>query len=437
MSVTSCKKGGWDAALRDKWLLLLLMVVSVPLAGELNFYPFHNDFRVSLGTPAFFLFLLWLRFPSPFVSGLLVGAAVTFFRTGLEVAIEPARSWDAAFLHHYPVFFYYLTYAVAFRAVRLNRYHNRPIILGLLGVTIEIAASLTELLIRYSVTEQVVSFSTWNQILLIGIFRSFFVLSLFNLVMLRQSKAAEELTRKENEKMLLLISELYEESIQLKKTLHNAENIARDSYGLYQSLKAEHPAPLEELAQKALQIAGQVHDIKKDNQRIYAGLSGLITHESEYMRVEALVDIVLRSNQKYARSLGKQIDFSLHTEGVFPLCHVYVSLSLLNNLVVNAVEALNETGTIRIEVKRKQESVVFSVADSGPGIAPKYQEKIFMPGYTTKYDEAGTPSTGIGLAYVKQETERLLGTVRVQAGSDGEDTIFTITLPVDQIGKEE
>lgn len=155
------------------------------------------------------------------------------------------------------------------------------------------------------------------------------------------------------------------------------------------------------------------------------------------MRVEALVDIVLRSNQKYARSLGKQIDFSLHTEGVFPLCHVYVSLSLLNNLVVNAVEALNETGTIRIEVKRKQESVVFSVADSGPGIAPKYQEKIFMPGYTTKYDEAGTPSTGIGLAYVKQETERLLGTVRVQAGSDGEDTIFTITLPVDQIGKEE
>ncbi|MGG4146055.1 sensor histidine kinase [Paenibacillus algorifonticola] len=423
--------------MKEKWFLFTLMVISVPIAGELNFYPFHNDFRVSLGTPAFFLFLLWLRSPSPLVSGIIVGAAVTFFRTGLEVAIGPLWSWDAAFQHHYPVFFYYLTYALAFRAVRMNRYHNRPLLLGLLGVTVELAATTAELLIRYSITEQMTSLSTWNQIFLIACFRSFFVLGFFNLVKLRQAKATEELTRKENEKMLLLISELYEESIQLKKTLHNAENIDRDSYGLYQSLKAEQPEPLDELAQKALQIAGQVHDIKKDNQRIYAGLSGLISHESDYMPLEALVDIVLRSNQKYARSLGKQIDFSLHTEGVFPLCHVYVSLSLLNNLVVNAVEALNEAGSIRMEVKREQEAVVFRVADNGPGIAPKYREKIFIPGYTTKYDKSGNPSTGIGLAYVKQETERLLGTVEVQAGSGEQGTIFTITLPVGQIGKED
>ncbi|SFE81731.1 two-component system, sensor histidine kinase YcbA [Paenibacillus algorifonticola] len=423
--------------MKEKWFLFMLMVISVPIAGELNFYPFHNDFRVSLGTPTFFLFLLWLRSPSPLVSGLLVGAAVTFFRTGLEVAIGPLWSWEAAFQYHYPVFFYYLTYALAFKAVRMNRYHNRPLLLGLLGVTIEIAATLAELLLRYSITEQMTSFSTWNQILLIAIFRSFFVLGFFNLVKLRQSKATEELTRKENEKMLLLISELYEESIQLKKTLHNAENIARDSYGLYQSLKNGQAVPLEELAQQALRISGQVHDIKKDNQRIYAGLSGLISHESDYMRVEALADIVLRSNKKYARSLGKKIDFSLHTEGVFPLCHVYVTLSLLNNLVVNAVEALNEPGYIRIEVKREKEAVVFTVADNGPGIAPKHREKIFMPGFTTKYDETGNPSTGIGLAYVKQETERLLGTVQVEAGSDELSTIFTIKLPVGQIGKEE
>ncbi len=423
--------------MKEKWLLLTLMVISVPIAGELNFYPFHTDFRVSLGTPAFFLFLLWLRSPSPLISGLLVGSSVTIFRMGLELALVPYWNWGAAFHHHFPVFFYYLTYAIAFAAFRMNRRHDRPLLVGALGVACEIAATLAELLLRYSAIGQTTTLATWNQIVLIAFFRSFFVLGFFNLVKLRQSKAAEEQKRKENEKMLMLISELYEETIQLKKTLHNAENIARDSYALYQSLIDEQPVSHEDLAQKALQIAGQVHEIKKDNQRIYAGLSSLISHDSEYMPMEELADIVLRSNQKYAQSFGKKIDFTLHTEGIFPLCHVYTTLSLLNNLVANAVEALEEQGNIRIGVVRKKDVIVFSVADNGPGIKPKYREKIFMPGFTTKFDHAGNPSTGIGLVYVKQETEKLHGTVQVQENSEGAGTVFTITLPISQIGKGE
>lgn len=423
--------------MKEKWLLLTVMVISVPIAGELNFYPFQTDFRVSLGTPAFFLFLLWLRSPSPLMSGLLVGSSVTIFRMGLESALEPHWNWGTAFQHHYPVFFYYLTYALVFAAVRMNRRHNRPLLVGAFGVSCEITATLVELLLRYSVTEQTNTFATWNQIVLIAFFRSFFVLGFFNLVKLRQSKAAEEQKRKENEKMLMLISELYEETIQLKKTLHNAENIARDSYELYQSLNDVQNANHEDLAQKALQIAGEVHEIKKDNQRIYAGLSGLISHESDYLPMEELADIVLRSNQKYAQSLGKNVEFTLQTEGILPLCHVYTALSLFNNLIANAVEALEEQGIIRIWVKRNKDDIVFSVADNGPGIAPKYREKIFMPGYTTKFNKAGNPSTGIGLVYVKQETERLLGTIQVQDNSDGPGAVFTITLPIGQIGKEE
>ncbi|WP_235560993.1 sensor histidine kinase [Bacillus sp. FJAT-28004] len=422
--------------MKEKWLLLTLMVISVPIAGELHFYPFQTDFRVSLGTPAFFLFLLWIRSPSPLISGLLVGSSVTIFRIGLDLTHEPYWNWGAAFQHHYPVFFYYLTYAIAFAAVRMNRRHNQLLLVGVLGVACEIAATLVEILLRYSATAQTTNFATWNQIVLIAFFRSFFVLGFFNLVKLRQSKVAEEQKRKENEKLLMLISELYEETIQLKKTLHNAENITRDSYELYQSLNDAQYVFHEDLAQKALRIAGEVHEIKKDNQRIYAGLSSLISHESEYMPVQELADIVLRSNQKYAQSLGKKIEFTLHTEGILPLCHVYTALSLFNNLVANAVESFEEQGIIRIWVKREKDDIVFSVSDNGPGIAPKYREKIFMPGYTTKFDKAGNPSTGIGLVYVNQETERLLGNVQVQDNTEGAGTVFTITLPIGQIGKE-
>lgn len=423
--------------MKDKWFLLLLMFISVPIAGELNFYPFQDEFRVSLGTPTFFLFLLWLRTPSPLVSGFLVGISVTLFRTGLQAFFASDWNWSASFHHHYPAFFYYLTYGVVFTMVRMNRYHNRPLIVGFLGVSIEIAATSAELLFRYTSIAQMASLTTWNQIALIAFFRSFFVLGIFNIVKLRHSRAAEALQRKENEKMLMLISELYEESIQLKKTLHNAEYITRVSYELYQSLKDANQQGLDDLSQKALRIAGQVHEIKKDNQRIYAGLSGLISHDSDYLPMDELAGIVLRSNEKYARSLGKRIAFLLQIDGEFPLCHVYATLSLLNNLVTNAVEAIPESGSIRISVIRNGDDIVISVVDSGPGIALKYQEKIFMPGFTTKFDESGNPSTGIGLAYVKQEAELLHGTIRVQTGSNGVGATFIITLPVSQIGKEE
>lgn len=423
--------------MKEKWFLLILMIISVPIAGELNFYPFRDEFRVSLGTPTFFLFLLWLRTPPPLVSGLLVGISVTLFRTGLQAFLDSDWNWSASFHHHYPVFFYYLTYGIVFTAVRMNRYHNRPLIVGFLGVSIEIAATSAELLFRYTSIAEMASLTTWNQIALIAFFRSFFVLGIFNIVKLRHSRAAEEQKRKENEKMIMLISELYEESIQLKKTLHSAEYITRVSYELYQSLKDTHLPGLDDLSQKALRIAGQVHEIKKDNQRIYAGLSGLISHDSDYLPMDELAGIVLRSNEKYARSLGKKIAFSLQIDGECPLCHVYAILSLLNNLVTNAVEAIRDSGYIRISVIRNGDDIVIRVIDSGPGIAPKYQDRIFMPGFTTKYDESGNPSTGIGLAYVKQEVELLHGTIRVQAGSDGIGANFIITLPVSKIGKEE
>lgn len=68
-----------------------------------------------------------------------------------------------------------------------------------------------------------------------------------------------------------------------------------------------------DLRQQALQIAGEVHDVKKDNQRIFAGLSKLISDESftDYMSVHELVNIIIRANTKYARLLEKDIQFCI------------------------------------------------------------------------------------------------------------------------------
>ncbi|MFB8735771.1 hypothetical protein ACEQPO_25065 [Bacillus sp. SL00103] len=77
---------------------------------------------------------------------------------------------------------------------------------------------------------------------------------------------------KEKEHLLMLLSNLYTESTYFHKTLAHAEHITATSYQLYQSLhhaKDAESLDLKKLGKTALQIAGEVHEIKKDNQRIF------------------------------------------------------------------------------------------------------------------------------------------------------------------------
>lgn len=407
--------------------ILLLMTIAVPLAGEFRFYPFDDTFRVSLGTPLFFLFLLWGRGIHPNIAGILTGMSVFVFRLLLAVGIRDISVEEAIYLH-FPAFFYYVMYALVFHWTKLKERHDQPFMIGIFGIIIELFASVSEMAIRSFLENQDMSLLTIEQLIFIAFIRNFFVLGFFNIFKLREAKLAEEEQREQKEKMLLFISNLYEESVQLKKTMQNAEEITRMCYDFYRRLKSGKTNGHD--AQTALQIAGLVHEIKKDNQRIYAGLSELMTSENlqDYMSIEELGNIMIVSNRRYSESLRKDISFSLHVEGDHPPYHVYMVLSLINNLLTNAVEAIKEEGYVSLHVKRKDPFVEFCVSDNGPGIAPKLKEVIFTEGFTTKFDAVGNPSTGIGLSYVKQTVEKWGGHIRLM--DNYKETIFIVKLPV-------
>jgi two-component system, sensor histidine kinase YcbA len=415
---------------KERIFILILMAITVSLAGELKFYPFDDAFRVSLGTPVFFLFLLWGRGVHPNIAGILTGASVFLFRFLLAAVIRDVPVEEAIY-RHFPVFFYYVAYAFIFHVTKLNERHHQPFMVGLLGVFIEFCASLSEMAIRASLADQEISLLAMEQIILIAFIRSFFVLGFFNMFKLREAKLAEEEQRRRNEEMLLFISDLYEESVQLKKTMQNAEEITRMCYDFYRRLKTENAHSHD--AQEALEIAGLVHEIKKDNQRIYAGLSKLMSSENlqDYMNIEQLSRIMFKSNRRYAELLKKDVSFSLHVEGEHPPYHVYLVLSLINNLIANSVEAIQQVGHVSLHVKRRNQSVEFLVCDNGPGIAPKLKEVIFKEGFTTKYDASGNSSTGIGLSYVKQTVEKCGGHIKLM--DNYKETAFIVELPIDAL----
>lgn len=286
--------------MKKKWLALLLMILIVPLAGELKFYPFDNEFssfRVSFGSPAFLFFLLWIRSTSFVFSGLLAGFSVLMFRILLD-GITMDNTFSSSFIFHIPAFCYYVIYAFIFQLAKAHDLYNQPLGIGLLSIVAEITASMIELMLSltYSSAAVVLTFPIISKILIIAVIRSFFILSFFFIMNLRHAEFVAEKQREQNKHILLLISGLYEEVIHITKSMQNAENITRDCYNLYKDLhNSQLPFNKEEIAQNLLLISGQVHEIKKDNQRIYASLTQLISDGKlhDYMTASELAEIIV------------------------------------------------------------------------------------------------------------------------------------------------
>ncbi|NQF12948.1 sensor histidine kinase [Brevibacillus sp. HB1.3] len=419
------------------------MLITVPLAGELKFYPVNETFRISFGAPTFFFFLLlFQRIPSV-LAGFLTGITVVCFRIVIDLIAGNHSAWEASLQAHYSSFFFYFAYCVLFYVTGVRHIHNRTILVGLMGMLIEVLADLIEFLSQHVLLNNVLTWGAVQEMLVIALSHSFIVISFLNMMKLYEAQSREQQTRKQNEHILMLISTLYEESIHLKKTLQNAESISMKSFELYQGLQELHKEQVatnvESFAKKALVVAGEVHEIKKDNQRIFAGLHKLISDESitDYMDIHQLVDIIRRSNMKYATLLEKDIQITASITGTHPLYHVFMMLSLINNLVANAVEAIQQTGAISIEIDRTGDLVEIKINDDGPGVPPRRKALLFKPGFTTKYDQTGNPSTGIGLSYVQQLVEQWQGEISLQDGVDGKGTTFLMRLPIDPITKKE
>lgn len=95
-------------------------------------------------------------------------------------------------------------------------------------------------------------------------------------------------------------------------------------------------------------------------------------------------------------------------------------------LIVNAIEAMAEGGTLTLAIDSSMaETVQFTIADTGCGISPSDLGHIFEPFYTTKAETAGV---GLGLAIVYGIVQNHGGTIEVKSSLDV-GTTFTITIP--------
>jgi len=97
------------------------------------------------------------------------------------------------------------------------------------------------------------------------------------------------------------------------------------------------------------------------------------------------------------------------------------------NLLVNAVEALGEGGTIDVEILDAKEGYAgFAVRDDGSGVPEALRDKIFRPFVTAR--DGGV---GLGLTFVKRVVHQHLGRIFLEPGS-GAGACFRVELPIVQ-----
>ena len=136
------------------------------------------------------------------------------------------------------------------------------------------------------------------------------------------------------------------------------------------------------------------------------------------LQIHSLHDILKKVIDR--TQIGDDVEINLPKTNPLITCDIDKMEIVFVNLITNAIEAMNKSGTISISSSENKDTITIEIEDSGPGINQENIEKVFEPLFTTK-----TTGTGLGLASCKNIIDRHRGTISIK----NNPTTFTIKLP--------
>jgi signal transduction histidine kinase len=145
----------------------------------------------------------------------------------------------------------------------------------------------------------------------------------------------------------------------------------------------------------------------------------------EFERIDAK-DVVTRVRALYANTTDAanlRFESDISNEPMPIMGDAELLHRALSNLVLNAIDAMPEGGTLTVSAHPRGETVELGVADTGEGLTAEECERLFTPYYTTKQH-----GTGLGLAIAQSVVTDHAGTIAVE-GRPGGGAAFMIMLP--------
>lgn len=415
---------------------MLLTGVIIFIASEIYLTVFVSDFRISPAAIIFPVLFMTLNRDDPLpLTGAVTGIVLFILRAALSCA--RGNTLPAAMLAVHPGALYYFVYSLLFIPAAGNRYTASDLRVAGAAGACDFCSNIFELFDRHLILgEAVPDMDSWLKIFAIAVVRA--LIAYLCLLLLRQYRSL--LKKEEHEqryrRLYLITADLKSELYLMEKNSRQIEQVMKNAYQLYEKLDATASAP--ELKNASLDIAREVHDIKKDYYRVIRGIAEEIgkNPDTESMALKDMFTILeetLRADireKKRDAAMNTEIGFPFHTDKHYQL------MSILLNLTTNAEEAADPQRREMILVKEEKqgEDIVFTVSDNGQGIPARRLGVIFEMGYSSKYDEAtGNMYRGVGLCSVKQLVEEQLhGTIGVTS-EEGKGTVFTVKVPMKEL----
>ena len=136
--------------------------------------------------------------------------------------------------------------------------------------------------------------------------------------------------------------------------------------------------------------------------------------------IVASVSALFNNDQKV------QLDLQLPKQSIPVFADKEQLVRVLNNLIKNAMQAIpdDREGHIQVQLQQDEDRALLSVRDNGSGIPKDFQEKVFVPNFTTK-----SSGSGLGLAIAKNSIEAANGRIWFET-EEGKGTVFFVELPV-------
>ena len=412
---------------RRQVALSLMAGMVVGLLAEISINPFGTAFRFSLGPVGLSVFTLFFMLPA-YLIGLAAGLIVPLVHGLVAWVSAPGLSQAQVLLavsNYVPELWAYTLLGLLLHLFRVQARTHSPIQLALLLSAADFLTNAVELAVRPEAFEP----GRLAVLALVAIGRAAVAEGSYYILQegVRERQWAEE--RRAYTARLLLASNLQTEAFFLRKSAKEIEQIMAKAHRLYRKLAGHERQPL------ALEIAKDIHEVKKDYQRTLGALFRLVDVpklEPE-MDLTEIVALVIDANHSYAGHLGKSISVTSDLNVDFRTARFGRWVSILNNLVSNAIEACPSVGSVTVTGDRIHGKLVLRVRDTGSGIAEEDWQMVFEPGFSTKINPVtGAYSSGIGLTHVAGLVEAMGGTIRVERSSPV-GTVFRLEVPWDQL----
>lgn len=150
----------------------------------------------------------------------------------------------------------------------------------------------------------------------------------------------------------------------------------------------------------------------------------VLTDTASFNVSEQIREAILQLQQKWE---GKRISFRIRMDECLVTGNPDLLKQVWINLIDNAIKFSSVGGEIYISAARNKNGFLFQIRDSGIGMSPVTQEKIFNRFYQGDLSHS-VEGNGLGLSLVKKILELHQGMIQVRS-QPGKGSTFSVTLP--------